>query len=220
MSVKDGDSFALPNLRPVTAYLKAVPGSAMFTCRKRDYVQDGGTARVVSGEILHPLETSRIKWNPGGSEERVFELSSAVLMPMPDSFAAGLNIKVDDGFVEIIRREQFTQPIAAGMALEFGDKIKVNTGSIVVHYANGGGDTEIYANETYVLNKAANLDSPAFALELNPAFTLRKFTHLTAKAGAAQLPKIYCWPRRFAATRIRPWPTPEGRKFLSRSGRH
>ncbi|MBI2638250.1 hypothetical protein HYW83_01530 [Candidatus Peregrinibacteria bacterium] len=172
--IEAGTSFTLPSVQPVQSVLKGVYGGAMFTGLKRDYVSSqDGAVRVKAGEILHPLDVVRLKWDSGGGNERALTLSKDIMIPVPDAFSNGMQIEIDEGVLEIVRSEKITQPVAAGMALQFGDEINVNTGSIEVHYARGG-NTVIRANEKYSLNILSDLENPAATLALDPAFYFGK----------------------------------------------
>ncbi|MEK9132779.1 MAG: hypothetical protein AAB606_03685, partial [Patescibacteria group bacterium] len=174
VAIASNSSFTVPQVQQVYAQLAAVPGSATYIGRKRQYITRRDSAvHLAPGEIIHPLEVSKIRWNAGQPGQQDLVLSKDVMLTVPDSFAAGMNIDTREGFVEIIRNENATQPVAAGMALLFGDKIKVNTGSIAIHYAKGGNSTA-YANENYVLNKTSGIDSPSFTLDIDPAFYFAK----------------------------------------------
>ncbi|MEK7524291.1 MAG: S-layer homology domain-containing protein [Patescibacteria group bacterium] len=155
-----------PPLKPLYAELKTVAGEALFSGSKREYIGPrSGKIHLNSGDLLHPLEYVRIVWNVGTPAEQELELSKDVLLPVPDSFASGLDIEMDEGALEIIKSEPSTQPVQAGMALLFGDKIAVRTGSVTVHYARGG-DTVIRSHEQYSLNKTDQLDKPSLSLDL------------------------------------------------------
>lgn len=155
----------------VYATLDNISGSAIFTGQKRDYVSsDNGKVGVASGEILHPLEDAKIKIEVGTPQETVLELAKGAMMPMK---SAG-DIEVQDGVVEIIRGQTETQPAASGMALMYGDQIKVRTGNATVRYVHGG-STVIKFNETYLLNKMGDLESPGVSLPLEEGTYFAKF---------------------------------------------
>lgn len=172
--VTEETSFILPELRSVTATLGSLSGSSLFIGQKRDYIQPrSGKVRLKAGEIIHPLEVVRIKWQPPGSGAHGLTLSQNVLLPIPNTFANGIDIEMEDGIAEIIRIEQTTQPAASGMALTFGDELKVTNGSAVLHYDSGGSAT-IRSNERYTLNKIESLENPTISLLLDPAFYFAK----------------------------------------------
>ncbi len=174
VKVTAGSPFILPEVRPLNAVLKGVYGSALFTGLKRDYASESDEkVRVKAGEMLHPLDVVQLKWNAGGSGERMLTLSKDVMIPVPDVFANGMDIEIDEGVLEIIRSEKTTQAVAAGMALLFGDEVTVNSGSVEVHYTRGG-DSVIHAHETYSLNVLADFENPTATLALDPAFYFGK----------------------------------------------
>lgn len=158
----------------VYATVKSIAGNAIFTGRKREFIQEGsGVVKVFGGDMLHPLEEVELKWGAGSPEGRVFELDSDALITVPPSLTTGLDIEMEDGALEIIRSEESTQPPAAGMAILFGDKISVDSGSVTVRYEKGG-DTVIGNRETFVLNQAEDADKPTGILATNPAFYFGK----------------------------------------------
>lgn len=167
--------------KPVYAYLKSISGIAEFTGSKREYIQSSnGAVKVYPGEILHPMENVEINWNAGAENEQTIKYSQDVMIFVPDSFAEGLNIEVEDGLLEVIRAEKETQPAASGMVLTYGDRIKVKTGSAIVHYISGN-DNIINFNEIYILNKAESLDNPLAAITTEPGFYFAKIYSFDAQ---------------------------------------
>lgn len=149
--------------KSVYAELKSISGTASFTGQKRDYAgEDDEKIAIKSGETIHPLEDSIVKF---GAQE--FTLSKGEMFVVPEN--AGNELEIKDGFVEIIRDEKLTQPAAAGMALTFGDSLKLDKGMAVISYKVGG-DTVLYPGETYSLSRIEDVKNPTVSLPLDSAF--------------------------------------------------
>ncbi|MBI4994291.1 S-layer homology domain-containing protein [Candidatus Peregrinibacteria bacterium] len=171
---EDSSLKKFPEIKSVYASLSSASGAAMFTGQKREYVSgDSKSVRVKAGETIHPLKDSKIKWDVLGADETSFKISSDILLPVPADFAEGVDIEVEDGFIEIFRSEKATQPVAAGMAIVFGDKIEVATGSVTVNYQRGG-NTNIKFDEIYILNKIEDTANPTANVEVEPGFYFAK----------------------------------------------
>lgn len=168
-------SSVLPEPQPIYAKIGAVSGSANFLGRKRDYVQaSSGTVHVNSGEVLHARTNgANILWSQNGSQETEMSLQNDKFLSVPTSLAGGLDVRVESGVLEIVRTEENTQPVAAGMAIFFDDEVFVNSGEITVSYARGG-DTALNENEKYALKKIDSVDDPLVNLDLDPAFYFAK----------------------------------------------
>ena len=66
-----------------------------------------------------------------------------------------------------------------------------------------GGDTNIKAGETYVLNKIEDLKNPTANIQVEPAFYFAKIYAFDVNGIRSNGSEKFCWRRKFAGTTIR-----------------
>lgn len=175
MSIDSATPFTLPTIAPVLGTVTRLGGGAHVTGPKRELASNrDGTVHLKPGEWIHPLEVVTLTWNKDQPGARQMTLSESVAVVVPETLTSGVDIEVSDGVIELVHTQEVTTaPAYPGMAVSFDDTLKLDEGTMVIAYSNGG-ETVLRGNETLTIKELGDPAKPAAELALDPAFYTAK----------------------------------------------
>ncbi len=207
-----GAKFEIPALENAQTVLTRVSAKAAIHGAQREYISSSTNMyHLNAGDKLHAMGTAVVTWAAGSSNAVEYRLTNA-LLTVQDSEADGIDIEVTDGKAEVIKvKEQGITQVDSGAALLDGEKVVVETGSVIVDSFIGektddisdvdARRTVLRAGQSLALSSLDSLDSLSLTMNLDEGFYFARINSIlhngtrAVSSGTALLAPQLCGDR-------------------------